>query len=562
MKRGEVIFLAMVLAMVAGVAAAKDIMRPDFVTVSGRIVGYEPDSLVTAAVVEAEDILVRRGGKRIIPINADGTFSRTFWLPNAQMVSLKIYPMNSVGIYIEPGETLDIEVDYKALSHNSYRHLDNAVRFGGTLGQVNTELAAAPECHAILALNHDVDQRVTPQQFKDSVIRNYDRQNIEFERYIATLPANSKAPAILRSCALADAVGALSQYAQGNESHKFLPLEYYRDFTGALLHSDSTILVNHNAQILLSDLASSPLLPSNRYGIDLAELRQSVNFIKSKGGEFTAEELSDIYSNFDTISGSQVQYFGFRELVPFSNALYSAAERAGIRDEYSARRGKSLKIEDRMLAATHDSLVATNPEFLREFFGLEKLPVIWEYAVALRDLDKIMCSDTLDLDSHGITDPTLRARLESQHAALSSNSREVDESPALDYFNKLVEPFRGKYLYIDLWEMYCPPCRADIQGSFDFRRKYKDSPDFAIMFICSENGTSPDGWEKYSKEFMPDNVSLRLSRMHIDMLGELLNFNSVPYGVLVDPQGHILRTDFDYAQFRLFLQEKSFVDEQ
>ncbi len=170
---------------------AKNIFRPDSVTISGRIIGYEPDSPVTAAVIEANDILVCRGGKRVIPINADGTFSRTFWLPNAQKVSLKIYPMNSVGVYLEPGETLDIEVDYNALSRTGYRHIDHAVRFGGSLGQVNAELAAAPDSHVVLALDFDVDESVSPQQFKDSVIRNYDRQNIEFEHYIATLASRN-----------------------------------------------------------------------------------------------------------------------------------------------------------------------------------------------------------------------------------------------------------------------------------------------------------------------------------------------------------------------------------
>ncbi len=213
-----------------------------------------------------------------------------------------------------------------------------------------------------------------------------------------------------------------------------------------------------------------------------------------------------------------------------------------------------------MLTANRDSIEATNPAFLREFFGLEKLPVIWEYAVALRDLDKIMGGDPLDLNSYGITDPTLRARLEDQFAAIMSPSVAVEHSPAADYFKKLVEPFSGKYLYIDFWVMYCPPCRADIQGSVNLREKYKDSPDFAIMFICSENGTSPDGWEKFTGEFMPHNVSLRLSRMEIDMLGELVNFNSVPYGVLVDPQGNILRTNFDFVQFKHFLREKSFIE--
>ncbi len=545
-------------------AAVADILRPDSVTIKGRIVGYEPDSIVNALTIGTEDILFSNSGKRVIPINADGTFSRTFRLTNAQTVSAKIYPNSLFFPYLEPGETLEIEIDNNALPRNAFpfRNIEKEIRYGGSLGQLNIELAGAPDFDQIIALDADVDERVSPQQFKDSVIRNFDRQNLAIERYVATLPANSKAPAILRGYALADAVGSLLQYSLFNHTHKALPLEYYRDFIGALLHCDSTILVDQNAHSLLSDLANSPLLPSNRFDVSLAELQQAIDLIQSNGGKFTPEELKQIYLSIDTIGGEQVQHISRLEAPFFIDALTKAAKRAGVYDEYLQRRGPSLDFEHRMLAEVHDSLITRNPAFLREFFGLEKLPVIWEYSVAANRFEEIMGGDTLRLDSFGITDPTLRARLEADHAALMSNSPVAEnDSPAMAYFRQLVEPFRGKYLYIDFWEMYCPPCRAEIQTSVDFREQYKDSPDFALMFICSENGTPPDGFEKYTRDYLTANTSLRLSRVQIDLLAELLNFDSVPFGVIVDPAGNILRTNSALFEFKLFLQRHSLLEQ-
>ena len=132
----------------------------------------------------------------------------------------------------------------------------------------------------------------------------------------------------------------------------------------------------------------------------------------------------------------------------------------------------------------------------------------------------------------------------------------------MDYLQQLIAPYRGKYLYVDFWDLYCGPCRTEIQNSVDFRAKYKDSPDFAFLFLASESGSPRDGWEKYCKEYMPHNVSLRLPQLQRDLLGELLNFTSIPFGVIFDREGRIVETNCVLWQFQQLLREKSLIDEQ
>lgn len=584
MKRFSLLLLALIAAIaVQPVAAAParahrqvNSMLPGPVTISGRIRDFKPDSIVTAIIVNVQDAFLNQTGSRVIPINSDGTFSRTFKLPHAQLTRAHFYPDSDFKLYLEPGADIDIEIDNSVLARDarSCSNVNDDIKFGGKLGSVNAELASAPPTNFIYAFG--VGPNVTPKQFKDSVMGNYNREISALERYASTLPANSKAPDLLRADILGNALFSMFQYDHA-DPHRMLPQEYYRDFVGMLLNSDSLLMTTEHAGTVLNNFAYSKLFPNNRYSIDMVALKQAVEFINShdvessasdenrmKGsfGAFTPEEYARIYSPLDTVNGAPVQDVKQFDAMLIMDALTRASDRVGVKKEVAERFASLFSVGNQMESSNFYAGIARQPEFLREYFGLEKLPPIWDYTIGAREWESIMTKDTLDLDSYGIVDPTLRSRLAAQHAELTGGN-EVDEpSPAMDYLQQLIAPYRGKYLYVDFWDLYCGPCRSEIQNSVDFRAKYKDSPDFAFLFLASESGSPRDGWEKYCKEYMPHNVSLRLPQLQRDLLGELLNFTSIPFGVIFDREGRIVETNCIQWQFQQLLREKSLIDEQ
>ncbi|MDE6513885.1 MAG: TlpA family protein disulfide reductase [Muribaculaceae bacterium] len=556
--------------------SARNLMLPDSVTVSGQIRGYQPDSVVAAMIISVKDVVVHKSGKCVIPINADGTFSRTFLLPHAQTATVRIYPHNSFGLYLEPGSDVWIEVEDSVLTRNRWvgRSIGKYIDFGGTLGTVNSELEAAPEFEGVWT--DQIEGNVSPQQVKDSVFHVYNRDKAEMERYISTLPANSKAPSLLRSSLLAQSVRSLYDYADFNKSHGLLPQEYYRDFTQALMSCDSTLLMTDDAYMVLNRLGFARFLPSKRFSVDIAKLQQAVDFLDSRGegsasGDrqqiyarlFTPQELDQLYSKLDLINGAPVQDVTVDDALWINDALFSAADRVGLRKELKQRLDPSLNVAKRIELKNYKKVEAKDADFVRSFCGLKELPAVWDYAISSRDWKDIFEADTFNLAGRGITDATLCARLTAMHDdMLSGRGDDLSNSPAWAYLQQLIEPYRGKYLFVDFWELYCGPCRQSIESSFDFREKYKDSPDFAFLYIASDGGSHPVGWKEYSNKYMPNTPSLRLQEFRVDMLGELLGFTAIPFGVIFDREGNVVQSNAVMWEFMNFLREKDLIPQQ
>lgn len=556
--------------------SVRNLMLPDSVTVSGRILGYVPDSVATAMILSVADNVVHKSGKCVIPINADGTFSRTFLLPHAQMASARIYPYNRFGLYLEPGADVWIEFEDSVLTRNRWigRNIGKHITFGGTLGTVNAELEAAPSFDCIIT--DDIESEVSPQQLKDSVLNIYNRDSADLERYISTLSPGSKAPSLLRSSLLAQTVQSLYDYADFNKSHGLLPQDYYRDFTQALMRCDSTLLMTDDAYMVLNRLGFARFLPSKRFSVDIAKLQQAVEFLDNRGdgsasGErhqiyarlFTPQELDQLYSKLDLVNGAPVQDVTVDDALWINDALFSAANRVGLRKELVERLDPSLNVAKRIEINAYKKVEAKDADFVRSFCGLKELPPVWSYAISARDWKDVFEADTFDLAGHGITDPTVCARLTAMHDdMLNGRGDDLSKSPAWAYLQQLIEPYRGKYLFVDFWELYCGPCRQSIESSFDFREKYKDSPDFAILYIASDGGSHPVGWAEYSKKYMPGTPSLRLPEFRVDMLGELLGFTAIPFGVIFDREGNVVKSNAVMWEFMNFLREKDLIPHQ
>jgi len=64
-------------------------------------------------------------------------------------------------------------------------------------------------------------------------------------------------------------------------------------------------------------------------------------------------------------------------------------------------------------------------------------------------------------------------------------------------FNRLISPFKGKIVYVDIWATWCSPCRHELQKA----KEVKAFADFAkrnniiILYICDDYNTK--AWKQF-----------------------------------------------------------------
>lgn len=141
----------------------------------------------------------------------------------------------------------------------------------------------------------------------------------------------------------------------------------------------------------------------------------------------------------------------------------------------------------------------------------------------------------------------------------------LPDGKATDIFNAIMEKYRGKYVYVDFWGIYCGPCRSGIERSQNLRDSLATAGDIELVFITSDRESPQKKYDEYAAKHLKGEESYRIPEDDMKRLRALFGFNGIPHHELVAPDGSIIEADnirsMFYSDINAFMKEHEKIKE-
>ena len=110
---------------------------------------------------------------------------------------------------------------------------------------------------------------------------------------------------------------------------------------------------------------------------------------------------------------------------------------------------------------------------------------------------------------------------------------------------KLIEPYKGKFVLLDIWGTWCGPCREALSHSTE---EYARLKDYDIQYLYLANGSPQESWENIIKEYNVSGDNVAHYNLPTDQQAAIehhLGVHSWPTYKLFDRNGHLLDLNVD-----------------
>ena len=130
-------------------------------------------------------------------------------------------------------------------------------------------------------------------------------------------------------------------------------------------------------------------------------------------------------------------------------------------------------------------------------------------------------------------------------ASLKSANDVKGVSDGEKILRKLIEPYKGKFILLDIWGTWCGPCKRALAKS---QEEYERLNPYDIVYLYLANRSDEESWKNVIKEYnvTGDNVvHYNLPAEQQTAIEHFLGVNSFPTYKLIDRDGNILDVNAD-----------------
>ena len=184
-----------------------------------------------------------------------------------------------------------------------------------------------------------------------------------------------------------------------------------------------------------------------------------------------------------------------------------------IKDVWLSRLVNSLI--DETHTAVSPMVIDTLKAMVKNHFGIERIEKANDYYLALenREFDKLVLKS-------------------------SDNLADLSEGEAL--LKKILEPFKGKFVLLDVWGTWCGPCKEALSHSTE---EYARLKDYDIQYLYLANKSPQTAWENVIKEYNvsgPNVAHYNLPEEQQAAIERHLNVHAWPTYKLFNRDGELL----------------------
>jgi len=130
------------------------------------------------------------------------------------------------------------------------------------------------------------------------------------------------------------------------------------------------------------------------------------------------------------------------------------------------------------------------------------------------------------------------------YAASLKNTEHLKEyKDAKILFDELIQPYKGKVIYVDFWGTWCGPCKENMKLVGALKQKLKGQN---VVFMYFANRSPEESWKNIIKEMdlTGENVvHYRLPEEQEAIIERMFSVNKFPTYLLINKEGKVVNTD-------------------